>query len=367
MSPPPDVSIVIVNYRTPDLIPDCAAALRSDLDTAGLRGELILVDNGGEPSHHAAFEALGLKVLDPGANLGYAGGANLGFRGAAADRLIVMNPDVLVRPGCLAALVESLDAGAWACGPRFFWDQESRCLLPPNEPRRRLWELRASLALTGAFWAGRARRAWRRHARRHWLAQRPLFSFELSGALLALRRDALGRVGLFDEGFSLYFEETDWLHRLRRSGGIAAYVPAAEAVHLYDQSARQEPRAAAWFAESRQRFQARHYGKWFAGLTQALERRIHRQRFRISSQAMASTSPVETAPPSLSFEGLGVEWVEISPREVGFPAAAEPLDPIVSSWRLPQEIWDRMTPGTYWVRGVDRAGREVHSTRFTKG
>ena len=153
-----------------------------------------------------------------------------------------MNPDVLVLPGCLPALLAALRAGAAVAGPRFYWDRGRRLLLPPAELRTRREELLRLLAGKRGGWAARARRRWRRHARRHWEAREPLPSHALSGSLLALRRSAWEAVGPFDEGFRLFFEETDWLLRARRQGLAGRYVPAAEAVHLYSQSAA--PRAA---------------------------------------------------------------------------------------------------------------------------
>ncbi|MCB1035764.1 MAG: glycosyltransferase family 2 protein [Acidobacteria bacterium] len=362
MRAPPDLSIVIVHYRTPELVGLCVEALRRDLGDAGLEAELILVDNGSESEDLATFEALGLQRIDPGANVGYAGGVNRGIEAASTDRLVVMNPDVLVLPGCVPELLAVLEGGFSAAGPRLYWDEGRRLLLPPNEPRRRLWELRASLAQLTDAWADRARHAWRRHALRHWTTREPLPSFELSGALLAFRRDAWDRVGSFDEAYPLYFEETDWLHRLRRAGGKAAYVPAAEGVHLYDQSARLEPRAAAWFAQSRSRFLRRHYGALFARLLEALERTAGSGQGR--SRTPQAPAP-QAEPPELSLPRSAC-WVEVSPRPAGFPAAAERLGEGQVTWQLPRSVWGRLGPGTYGLRLADADGRELLSRAFTK-
>ncbi len=360
MSLSPDLSIVIVHYRTPELVGPCVAALRQDLEAAGLTADWWLVDNGSEEGDRQGFEDLGLQRLDPGSNLGYAGGVNRGVHEAAADRWVIMNPDVLVRPGCLPRLLAALEDGYFAAGPRFVWDSGGRLVLPPNEPRRRGWELRASLAPSSPRWARRAREVWRKHARHHWSAREVLPSFELSGALLALRRDAWEKVGPFDDGYPLYFEETDWLHRLRRSGGRAAYVPTAEAVHLYDQSARREPRATAWFEESRRRFQARHYGRWFVHLIERIE------AWASSSAIVGTPRPAESGAPRLILKAAGPVWVEVSPREVGFPAAAQFLEDGGEIWQLPADVWDRLGPGTYWLREVDTAGKELACESFTK-
>jgi hypothetical protein len=185
---------------------------------------------------------------------------------------------------------------------------------------------------------GGPRRRWRRHARRHWEAREPLASFSLSGSLLALRRSAWETVGPFDEGYRLYFEETDWLLRAERRGLAGLYVPAAGAVHLYAQSAGREPRAAAWFEESARRFRRNAYGPLFARVLEGLDRWI--PRHEPGARTIPSGGlrlPVEPSAYPL--------WVEVSPNPVGFPAAAEKISaPPEEAWSLPAEILERL-PG----------------------
>jgi GT2 family glycosyltransferase len=337
------LALILVHYHTPRLAADAVAALRAGIgdELGGDAGdaEWIVVDNGSDADGRALLESLPVRRIDPGANLGYAGGVNLGVASSTAEAVIVMNPDVLVFPGCVAALLERLRAGAAVAGPAFYWDHGRRMLLPPGEERGRLAELLAVLSTRTA------RRRWRRHARRHWEARGPLESWSLSGSLLAIRRDAWQTVGPFDEGYRLFFEETDWLLRARRLGLRSEYVPAAEAVHLYNQSAAREPRSREWFEESARRFRRLHYG---AGFSAVLER-LSRQETRTPELPRVS---VFDLPP-------GAEWVEVSPNPAGFPAAAQRLAPGVRSWSLPEEIAARMPGGRWIVQVTDRAGREL--------
>jgi len=363
------VSAVLVHYRTPRLAAEAAEAVRADCDRAGLAWEVVLVDNGDDPEDRAQLEELAARLparlVVPGENLGYAGGLRAGVEASRGEVLLLMNPDVLVRPGCVGALVEALRRGASAAGPRFTWDRQGRILLPPAEERTRRQELLgrlARLAPHGPAEGGVARvyrRRWRRHARRSWQATGAVATEALSGALLAVRRDAWQTIGGFDEGYRLYFEETDWLRRLVRAGAEAVHVPSAHAVHLYDRSASTEPRSAGWFAASRRRFERRWYGAPFAGLLALLDR---------LSAATGSAAPPERLPdpgPSRSRTGppfaeapLGglrePLWVEISPSPLGAPAAAERVGPAaaVRSWRLPEEIEQRLPPGRFRLQVV---------------
>lgn len=336
------LAVILVHYHTPDLAAAALDALRADVAGTGLEVEWLIVDNGSDTEERAKLETLPARLIGPGRNLGYAGGVNLGVAQTQAELILLMNPDVIVLPGCVPALVDQLKDGASIAGPAFFWDRERRMLLPPAERRTRRDELAAILARRGEGWAAQARRRWRRHARRHWEAHAPLPSHDLSGSLIALSRPAWETVGPFDEGFQLFFEETDWLLRARDRGVPSWYVPGAQAVHLYNQSAGKEPKAKGWFEDSARRFRRRHYGPWFAESLENLDNRLPRRsgpRLAPASQLDLPKAPV---------------WVEVSPNPEGFPAAAERvLEPGI--WRLPQEIRE---PGLI-AQVTDADGREI--------
>ncbi|HEX3128586.1 MAG TPA: glycosyltransferase [Thermoanaerobaculia bacterium] len=346
--PRPRLAVILIHYHTPDLAAEALAALRSDLDGSGIQAEKtewLLVDNGSDARERALLERLPAERIDPGANLGYAGGVNLGAARSTAEVLILMNPDVLVLPGCVPALLERLESGAAVAGPAFWWDRGRRMLLPPAEERTRSAELVSVLA------ARKARHRWRRHARQHWEAREPLASHSLSGSLLAVRRDAWERVGTFDEGYRLFFEETDWLLRARDLGLRCEYVPAAEAVHLYSQSASREPRAQQWFEGSARRFRERWYGARFARLLEGLGG---------LSRSPAASGLREIPAAGLDLTGFPFPlWIEVSPNPTGFPAAAEFLDTPQAVWRLPDEIAERSRGAVLGVRAVNAAGQEL--------
>lgn len=350
------LAVVLVHYRTPELVPLSLAAMRADAEASGIELEILLVDNGSTPEDRVRFAELGVEVLDPGANLGYAGGANRGLRQTTAEAAIVMNPDVMVGQGCLSALLAGLAAGADAVGPRFFWDEERCFLLPPTERRSRFDELCTLMAHLGEGWARWSRRRWRRHAHRHWLATQPIRSFELSGALLAIGREAWAKVGYFDEGYRLYYEETDWLERLRSAGGDARLIPDATAIHLYAQSTVGEARADGWFLESARRFRRRHYGAWFNRFLEAYSRRLPVAR-QEGGMATIDDNRLELT----AREQERAAWLEVSLGPLGFPAAGRPLRPrrAVLDPALPERLWQRLPAGSYGLRTVDPQGREL--------
>jgi N-acetylglucosaminyl-diphospho-decaprenol L-rhamnosyltransferase len=361
------VGVVLVHYHTPELAGRAVASAQRELAALsgeGVCGRVLVVDNGSDAAGRAALDALPAEVLRPAANLGYAGGVNAGAaRFPEADVLLLGNLDLELLPGSLAALLAALAGGSAAAGPRFFWDAGRRLRLPPTEARDAWSEALALLAPRSPLWAARARRRWRRHARRHWLADGPLASRHLSGALLAASRAAWQRVGPFDEGFRLYFEETDWLARLHRAGLAARYVPAAEVVHGFARSTADEPRAAAWFRDSAARYAAKHHGRARRAAAAALAPLGGRVGGgEAPPLPVVGAAGLDLAP----YAGAGALWVEVSPRAEGFPAAAEPVALPAGRWSLPDEV-RRTLSGDWWLRLSDAAGGELAHCRLSLG
>lgn len=358
------LGIILVHYHTPDLLGRSVEALRADLAASDLRADLIVVDNGSRTAEQDLLKALPVRYLDARENRGYAAALNLGITCTDAERLVLMNPDVLVLPGCLAALTRALESGADCAGPRFYWDERRRFLMPPTEQRTRWAELRARLAEHGGFLERWARRRWRRHAWRFWSAGQTFESEALSGALLAVHRRAIERIGPFDERFRLYFEENDWILRLKRAGLTAVHVPKAEAVHFFNRSAAQEPTAAEWFAQSKEIFFERYYGRWFLDLLGFLP--------KPRTPAQEESHPLAGGPPCLDLAKTASPedwplWVEISPLARGFPAAATIVEePSAAVFRFPGEIWRQLPPGRYFLTVCSKMARELARFSFDR-
>lgn len=357
------IGVVLVHYHTPALLAEAVAALRTDAALSGLALAIVVVDNGSTADEKNALEAWRqgedaaarpVRIFDSGANLGYAGGINSGARLLPeCEALLLMNPDVLVLPGCLAKLLAAIDDGAAAAGPVFFWDKQGGFELPPTEAVGFGQDLlRVAAGRWGGSISSAARRRWRRHARRYFLARAPLRAYDLSGAMMLVSAEEFRRIGGFDEGFALYFEETDFLQRLRRAGLSAVFEPRAGAIHLYAQSTPRDGRSGELYAASQQRFREVTYGRLGAALLRALS-----QGARPPAQPIAT--PLE---PGGSWKiASAARWLEISPSPQLFPAAARrlPADLAILEPVLPPELVTRMAPGTYWLRTLDEDGGEL--------
>jgi N-acetylglucosaminyl-diphospho-decaprenol L-rhamnosyltransferase len=224
--------------------------------------DLVLVDNGTDPevADRLAAEAGG-RVLRPGGNLGYGGGANAGARGATQPFVVVANPDVVWEPGSLDALLDAArrHPTAGAFGPALL--NEDGSVYPSA---RELPSLTQGVghAVLGKVWPGNP---WTRaYQRRQETAGTERVAGWLSGACLLLRREAFEAVGGFDESYFMFFEDVDLGERLALAGWANVYVPSARVVHVGGVSWKARPARmiSAHHASARQ-YLHRRYHRWY--------------------------------------------------------------------------------------------------------
>jgi N-acetylglucosaminyl-diphospho-decaprenol L-rhamnosyltransferase len=212
VNPSPLLTGVVVHWRNEDLLAGLAAAWPRDP-----RFELLVVDNGS-----SAPLPDGVRVLRPGRNLGFAGGANAGAAEARGEILLILNPDVVPEAGALDRLLEGFAAHPEAAG------LAPRLAGPAGEPQAG-WQLRRLPSpwqcLLQALPLPDLSRA-RPEPAAGAAVEQP------AAAALALRREALARVGGFDAGFHpAWFEDVDLARRFQRAGLPILYWPAARFHH----------------------------------------------------------------------------------------------------------------------------------------
>ena len=207
----------------------------------------------------------------------------------------------------------SLDAGWDVVGPQF---QLGGFIFPPADPTTPTTEL--------ARWrAGRSVAAFQSYFARQmvlwsriWDAPGPVAVPTLSGALLGFRRDLVARFGPWPEEYFLYFEETEWLRRVRRGRGRLAVVPAARARHAWGHAA--EPgRLGQRYERSRQRFLRRHWP-----LTG-----------RLAARLGGGSLPLPLLDERPDEEGGADRFWLLTPAAAGFPAARQqPGTPLAAAF-----------------------------------
>jgi GT2 family glycosyltransferase len=218
----PSLSVVIVTHDSRDALaatlPPLVAQLRDG-------DELIVVDNASADGTPAAARELApsAAVIETGENLGFAAGCNRGAAAAGGELLVLLNPDAVPQPGWRDAIELPLtDGRGWAA-----WQA-----LVTADGGRTINTRGGVLHFTGIAWAGGAGLAIPELPASEPMAlEAPGF---VSGACLALPREAyLEQEGL-PEPYFLYGEDVDLSLRLRLAGGTLGVEPAARVDHDYE-------------------------------------------------------------------------------------------------------------------------------------
>jgi GT2 family glycosyltransferase len=203
-------TVVVPNFNGGRWLPGC---LQSVAEQTLAPVEVVVVDNGSADGSAAlAAGRPGVRVIELGANLGFAAAANRGIEAAGADAVALVNPDVVLAPDWLERMVGALgaapDVGAVAC--KMVDLSEPARLYDAGDVLRRdgVCEQRGRFELdTGAF-------------------DKPGEVFAACAGAALYRRGAVLDVGGFDERFFLYLEDVDLGLRLRMAGWRCRYEPA---------------------------------------------------------------------------------------------------------------------------------------------
>lgn len=271
------VTVLIVNYRAAGLVLENLPGLTAEKQGVG-RLDIIVVENGsGDDS--AEVLAAGIEAQGAGAraelivsevNGGFAAGNNVGFRAIyeredMPDYVLLLNPDTRMPEGGIAALVEAADAHPEAGGFGGRALREDGALAPCAY---RFPSLEREVALMPLMSKVLPRR-WSQNEV-HAEGSEPVACDWVSGSCFLIRREALDEVPLFDDGYFLYFEETDYCQQLKRLGWEIMHVPTARYVHIGGQStgliggaARQGDLPAYWY-DSWRRYFVRNHGRGYA-------------------------------------------------------------------------------------------------------
>jgi N-acetylglucosaminyl-diphospho-decaprenol L-rhamnosyltransferase len=302
LGPGVDLSLVLVTFGSSGVAGDAIATFRAEAARFGAQCEVILVDHSEDAAELGHLEQLAPDRLLVEPNRGYAAGVNAGVAASAGATVLVGNPDIRFKAGSLPALLDALASGWDVVGPRF---ELGAFLLPPADvqtPREeaRRWLASRSRPFWSRYFAGEVRR-WRRV----WEATEPVAVPNLSGALLAFRREAARKVGPWDEGYFLFFEETDWLRRAAGAGLRVAQVPGAGVEHRWGHAA--DPTSTrSHLLRSRRRYLRSHFG-----LAGRIVTPLTLTRTPLRPQAL-----VGERTPLPSGE---LRWL-LSPTSLGFPA-----------------------------------------------
>ena len=256
-----DISVIIVGWNAKHYLELCLDSLAAAPPRRSM--EVIVVDNASSDGSAEMIEARFpyVKLIRSGENLGFAKGNNVAIRQCQGRYIALVNPDVIVFPECLDALVDFLDQNPKVgnVGPRVLnpdMTLQSTCRRFPT-----LWNNFCSASgLAPAFKKSR------------FFAGEHMFYFPhdrtlpvdvLVGCFSMIRRETFNEVGLLDENLFMYGDDVDWCRRCWKAGWQVVFFPGAQAIHDRGKITAPYP---VRFAVAQQRsilyYWRKHHGSW---------------------------------------------------------------------------------------------------------
>ena len=273
--------IVIVNYKTAQLTIACLRSLEPEVRSIlGARVALVENASGDEFALRAAIRINAWEdwvTLEVAArNGGFGAGNNVAIRSALASAtppglVLLLNADTEVRPGAIRILRDFMEAhpeigiaGSGIENPDGSdWPFAFRFITPGNQLLNGL-----RLGFLDRLFADSV-------VARRMDQDRPAPVDWVAGCSMIIRREVFDAIGLFDEGYFLYFDETDFCLRAGRAGWPSWYVPKARIMHIGGQSTglvglggakqgndttKKRARVPSYWFESRRRYFLKNFG-----------------------------------------------------------------------------------------------------------
>ena len=254
-----DTGVIVVSYNTRRLTLQAVASARKAID--GLDARVIVADNGSADGTVEAVRAAYPEVtlLENPDNPGSGATINRAAAAHPSAHLCVMNADVVLEPASLLTLRRFLVANPSCAlaGPALAYPDGT-----PQPSAKRFPTLGMALGEVWAFHTLAPRNRW---VRRFYYEDRDLSREAevdtVSGSVMMLRGAPFETVRGFDEGFRMYFEETDLCRRLRNLGHSVAFCPAARAIHRHGASTEQTSVRQVEYYVSYVRYFRKHHGR----------------------------------------------------------------------------------------------------------
>lgn len=234
-----DVSIIIVNWNTKQLLLDCLESLIRETTRTTI--EIIVVDNGSNDGSAEAVKKLfpDVKLILNNANLGFAKANNIGIRQSIGRYVCLVNSDIKALESCVDRMFEYMDnnPSIAALGPKTVNEDLSFRLNCREFPS--LWKsFCEALALNKLFPKSTL---FRGRLIANITVDKPCRVDVLSGCFLMVRRKAIEQVGILDERFFIYGEDRDWCKRFKNFGWDVVFFPGSIAIHYGGASSSASP------------------------------------------------------------------------------------------------------------------------------
>jgi GT2 family glycosyltransferase len=233
------LSIIILNYKTVDLVKYCIKNIKATVRDVPY--EIIVVDNASYDGIKKMLDTHypDIRFIQSPENGGFSKGNNIGIREARGEYIMIMNPDITVKPGAIHEVVQYMDThpDVGMVGPK---------LLNPNETLQRTFSRFQTWTTIVCRRTPLGQTRWG-HQLLHEYQYRdadlssPLEVDWVMGACQTVRRKDLDVVGMYDEMFFFYVEDMEWCRRMWMHGKKVVWLPSAQMYHLHEQASMTTP------------------------------------------------------------------------------------------------------------------------------
>lgn len=234
-----DVSIIIVNWNTKSLLQNCIASVYKQQDN--VKCEIIVVDNASTDGSIEMIETNfpQIALIKNSKNRGFASANNQGIAVAKGRYVLLLNSDTIILNNAISKTVSFADnnpfAAVVACkvlNPDM--SLQPTCFMFPSILNMVLSSSYLYKIFPRSKFFGREQMTW-------WDRNTVKEVDVVTGCFMLVRRKAIEQIGLMDERFFMYGEETDWCYRFKQAGWKIIFAPVSEIIHIGNQSAKLHP------------------------------------------------------------------------------------------------------------------------------
>lgn len=228
---PLDVSVIIVNWNTRDILRDCLKSVceqRKDI-----LFEVVVIDNASSDGsvEMVKSEFCQVVLIENKQNRGFAAGVNQGIAVTKGRYALVLNSDTIVCDNAIEKTMRYADkhpeAAVVGCQVlNNFNTIQMTCFRFPSVLNLVLYAFALNKIFKKNHFLGREWMLW-------WHRDSEREVEVVSGSFMLVRRNAIDDVGLMDEDYFLYYEETDWCYRFARAGWKKLFWPGAKIIHCH--------------------------------------------------------------------------------------------------------------------------------------
>jgi GT2 family glycosyltransferase len=224
-----DVSVVIVNWNTKDLLLDCLTSVFQTIKS--ITFEVWLVDNASTDGsvETAKSRFPGLKIIENEKNLGFAAANNRAFNRMRGRYALLLNTDTVLTDRAAEEIYGFMDENpriGLACGQLLNEDgtKQNSVANFPSLLSLLCNETVLRIVLPKRFPSKRKE------------YQSPIEVDSCIGACMMARKEAMDEIGFFNEDYFFFFEETDWAYRMKQAGWKVFFIPSARIFHAQGKS-----------------------------------------------------------------------------------------------------------------------------------